>query len=101
MQPTTTLVSIPNTPGNSARISRMYLWGVVGRVGGSVADFKYSELVLAAAATGVVWDQAALATYVANPSPWLQTVTDDAAAMWRLGFKLTTGGEDMATLKQG
>jgi cytochrome c len=72
------------------------LWGVVGRTPGLVADFKYGESLVAAGATGIVWDEASLATYVADPGAWLQTVTGDAAAKSKMTFKLAKGGEDMA-----
>ena len=40
------------------------LQGVLGRKAGAVAGFKYSE---AMAASGVVWDEATIAEYVAKP----------------------------------
>jgi len=72
------------------------LGGVIGRPVGSVADFKYGELILAAGAAGAVWDEASLAAYVADPNAWLQEKTGDAAAKSKMSFKLTKGGEDMA-----
>lgn len=72
------------------------LGGVIGRPVGSVADFKYGESILAAGATGAVWDEASLAAYVADPNAWLQEKTGDAAAKSKMSFKLTKGGEDMA-----
>jgi len=72
------------------------LFGVVGRAPGSYPDFKYGESIVAAGATGILWDEASLASYVADPSVWLQTVTGDAAAKSKMTFKLAKGGEDMA-----
>ncbi len=72
------------------------LFGLAGKPVASSADFKYGEAILAAKAAGAVWDEAALATYVADPSAWLQQVTGDAAAKSKMTFKLTKGGEDMA-----
>lgn len=72
------------------------LFGVVGRTPGTLADYKYGESIVAAGATGIVWDEASLATYVADPAAWLQTVTGDAAAKSKMTFKLAKGGEDMA-----
>ena len=43
------------------------LKGVVGRKVASVADYKYSEAMLAKGAEGAVWDEATLATYLPDP----------------------------------
>ncbi len=72
------------------------LWGLGGKAVGSTADFKYSDSILAANAAGKVWDEAALAVYVADPSAWLKEATGDAAAKSKMTFKLTKGAEDMA-----
>ena len=44
------------------------LQGVLGRKAGAVAGFKYSE---AMAASGVVWDEATIAEYVAKPKEFI------------------------------
>lgn len=72
------------------------LAGVVGRPVASVADFKYSDSIMAVGAAGAVWDEAELATYLADPSAWLQAKTGDAGAKSKMTFKLTKGAEDMA-----
>ncbi|MEY5039094.1 MAG: hypothetical protein RL472_2200 [Pseudomonadota bacterium] len=72
------------------------LWGLGGKAVGSTADFKYGDSILAANAAGKVWDEAALAVYVADPSAWLKEATGDAAAKSKMTFKLTKGAEDMA-----
>lgn len=72
------------------------LYGVVGRAVGSQEGFKYGASILAANKTGAVWDEAAIAEYVRDPSAWLQKVTGDAAAKSNMTFKLKDGGEDVA-----
>ena len=72
------------------------LYGVVGRAVGSVADYKYGESIVAVGAKGVVWDEALLAAYVADPAKWLKEQTGDASAKSKMTFKLAKGGEDMA-----
>lgn len=72
------------------------LYGVIGRTVASVADFKYGESIAAVGAKGVVWDEAMLAAYVADPGKWLKEQTGDAAAKSKMTFKLAKGGEDMA-----
>ena len=72
------------------------LYGLIGRPVASVADFKYGEGILAAGAKGLVWDEAMLAAYVADPGAWLKEQTGDPAAKSKMTFKLAKGGEDMA-----
>ena len=72
------------------------LYGLIGRPVASVADFKYGEGILAAGAKGLVWDEAMLAAYVADPGAFLKEQTGDAAAKTKMTFKLAKGSEDMA-----
>lgn len=74
------------------------LWGVIGRAVGSAPDFKYGEGILAANAKGVVWDEAQIVTYLADPSAWVKTASGDDAAKSKMTFKLPKAedAEDMA-----
>lgn len=47
------------------------LKGVVGRKAASEAGFKYSEAMMAKGAEGLVWDEANLATYLADPKAFV------------------------------
>ena len=47
------------------------LKGLVGRKAASVADYKYSEAMLAKGIEGVVWDEATLATYLPDPKTFV------------------------------
>jgi cytochrome c len=47
------------------------LKGVVGRKAGSVPDFKYSEAMAAKGAEGLVWDDANIASYLADPKGFI------------------------------
>ena len=69
---------------------------VVGNPVASNPDFKYGDGILAAKAAGAVWDEAAIAAYVADPAAWVKTASGDDAAKSKMSFKLTAGGEDMA-----
>ncbi len=71
------------------------LFGVIGRAAGST-DFAYSDSLKAAGAAGLVWDEATLVTYLADPSAFLKDRTGDAAAKSKMSFKLAKGGEDIA-----
>ena len=72
------------------------LYGIVGRAVASDPDFKYGDSILAVGAAGTVWDEAALAAYVADPAAWLKTTLGDDGAKSKMSFKLAKGGEDMA-----
>lgn len=72
------------------------LFGVIGRPVASYPEFKYGDSILAAGTAGKVWDEAALAVYVADPTAWLKEATGDAAAKSKMPFKLAKGGEDVA-----
>jgi cytochrome c len=47
------------------------LKGLIGRKGASVADYKYSEAMLAKAAEGLVWDEATLEVYLPDPKAFV------------------------------
>jgi len=71
------------------------LYGVIGRVAGST-DFKYGDSIVAAGKAGLVWDEANLVEYIADPKGFLVKTTGDAGARAKMSFKLTKGGEDVA-----
>lgn len=72
------------------------LFGVIGRPVASYPDFSYGPGIKEAGAKGLVWDEASLAAYVADPHGWLVEVTGDPGAKTKMTFKLPKGGEDMA-----
>ena len=65
------------------------LYGVVGRTVGSAADFKYGPGLLEVNAKGTVWDEAEIATYLADPTAWVKVAAGDDAAKSKMSFKLT------------
>ena len=71
------------------------LYGVIGRTAGT-ADFKYGKDLVAAGEAGLVWDEANLAEYIADPRAFLREYLDDSKAKSRMAFKLKKGGEDVA-----
>jgi cytochrome c len=72
------------------------LYGIVGRPVASVEGFRYGDGILALAATGAVWDEAALAAYMTDPTAYLREKTGDSAARSKMTFKLKEGGADVA-----
>lgn len=47
------------------------LKGVVGRKAASIADYKYSDAMIAKGAEGVVWDEATLTAYLPDPKAFV------------------------------
>jgi cytochrome c len=73
------------------------LWGVVGRAVGSTEGFKYGDGILAAKDKGVIWDEAQIVTYLADPSAWVKAAAGDDAAKSKMTFKLPDA-EDAADM---
>ena len=72
------------------------LYGVVGRRVASVEGFKYGPSIAAVGEKGVVWDEAGLAAYMADPRAWLKGMLGESGVKTRMTFKLKAGSEDMA-----
>ena len=64
------------------------LYGVIGRVVGSYPDFKYGASIVAAGATGLVWDEAGFTDYVQDPTNHWKTVLNDKSAKSKMMFKV-------------
>ena len=64
------------------------LYGVIGRVVGSYPDFKYGDSIVAAGATGLVWDEAGFVDYVQDPANHWKTVLNDKSAKSKMMFKV-------------
>jgi len=65
------------------------LYGVIGRVMGSVEDFRYSDGLEAKAEDGEVWTEENLAEYVQDPNEFLGSRS-------KMTYKLRNGSEDVA-----
>jgi cytochrome c len=72
------------------------LYGVIGRQAGTVEGFKYQKALVAAGEAGLIWDQALLTEYVADPREFLREFLDDSKAKSGMVFKLKKGGADVA-----
>lgn len=71
------------------------LFGVVGRAAGS-EDFRYSPSMIAAGEAGLIWDEAAIALFITNPSDYLKEVTGDSGAKSKMSFKAKKNIEALA-----
>ncbi len=70
------------------------LYGVIGRVAGSVEDFRYGPGLEAAAEDGFTWTEEEVAEYTADPSGWLEKKGYPKRS--KMTFRLRKGGEDVA-----
>ena len=71
------------------------MYGVAGRTAGTVEGFKYSGDLVAAGEAGLVWDEASLVAFTADPKKFLQEFLDNSKAKSKMSFKLKKGGEDI------
>ena len=72
------------------------LYGVIGRQAGAYEDFRYGDDLVKAGEEGLVWDEALIAEYIADPKAFLVKTLDDKKARSKMAFKLPKGGEDVA-----
>lgn len=72
------------------------LYGVIGRVAGSVEGVKYSKYLMAAGDAGLVWDEALLTEWMEDPKAFLKGYLDDGKAKSKMNLKLKKGGADVA-----
>ena len=63
------------------------LYGVVGRPAGSIAKYKYSSPIKAAA-KGLVWTAANIIAYVENPKEFLKAYLGEKTVKNKMVFKL-------------
>lgn len=64
------------------------LYGMFGKQAGSVEGFRYGKSLVAAGEAGLVWDEAQLVAYLADPRAFLQEYLDDDKARSKMSFKV-------------
>lgn len=64
------------------------LFGLPGRVAGSVEGFDYGESMKALGASGFTWNEADFVAYVADPTKFLKDKLGDSGARGKMMFKL-------------
>lgn len=82
--------------GKNAKIGPN-LYAVVGRAAASYPDFKYGDGIKELGATGFVWTEDDIATYVQDPTGFLDDKTGDKKAKSKMMFKLKKS-EDAANV---
>ena len=64
------------------------LYGISGRVAGSLDGFRYGKSLKSVAESGLAWSEEEFVSYVADPKKWLQKTLDDKKAKSKMSFKL-------------
>lgn len=65
------------------------LFGVVGRAAASHPDFsKYGKGIQEAAANGLVWDEAAITEYLADPTKFIRAKAGDKKTRSNMSYKV-------------
>lgn len=64
------------------------LYGIPGGTIGAVADFRYSEAVLALNAEGATWDEDSFVAYVQDPTAWLREATGNSRARGLMSWRV-------------
>lgn len=64
------------------------LYGISGRIAGSVEDFRYSAGLKAAAEIGLAWDEESFVAYVQDPTAFVREKTEDGSLRSNMTFKV-------------
>ncbi|MEM1429311.1 MAG: c-type cytochrome [Pseudomonadota bacterium] len=70
------------------------LYGVAGRLAGSVEGFRYGNGIEKANAMGLSWTEENFVGYVQDPTGWLRKATEDNRVRGKMGYRLRD--EDVA-----
>jgi cytochrome c len=73
------------------------LYGVIGRRAGTAAGYRrYSPAMQAAGRGGLIWTEATLAEYVADPEGFLRQRTSDSTSRTAMSYRMARGQADVA-----
>ncbi len=73
------------------------LYGVIGRIAGTVDGYPYyGNDMIAAGEAGLVWDEVNLAEFIFDPTAFLRSFLDDSSARSNMKFKHRFTPEDMS-----
>lgn len=64
------------------------LYGLAGRVMGSVEDFRYSDGLIELGEAETVWTEEAFVGYVQDPTGWLRETLDDRRARGKMAYQV-------------
>ncbi|EPX79616.1 c-type cytochrome [Salipiger mucosus] len=64
------------------------LYGVAGRTAGTVEDFRYSDLMVAAGEAGLEWDEESFTGYIQDPTGFLHEAAETDSGRSNMSFQL-------------
>lgn len=64
------------------------LWGIDGRMIGSVEDFRYSPGLTALMEAEMVWDEESFAAYVQDPTGYIREAAEDDSLRGAMSFRV-------------
>jgi len=64
------------------------LYGIAGGTPGAVADFRYSDAMIAAGEAGLVFDEANFVAYLQDPTAFIREFLGDSSARVKMTFKV-------------
>ncbi|MGR3499035.1 MAG: c-type cytochrome [Limimaricola soesokkakensis] len=64
------------------------LYGIEGRVIGSVEDFRYGDAMIRLRDRGMEWDEESFLGYVTDPTAWLRATLDDRRARGKMAYQV-------------
>ncbi|SFR53640.1 cytochrome c [Yoonia tamlensis] len=73
--------------GRSARTGPN-LYGIEGRVLGTMEDFRYGDAIVALGGTGATWDEESFVAFVQNPTAYLREATGDNRARGKMAYQV-------------
>ena len=71
---------------------------IVGAPIGAVEGYKYSKSLVAANEAGLVWDEAALDAWLADPRAYIREATGDDKAKSKMTLKLKSADDRAAVI---
>ncbi|TDL78237.1 c-type cytochrome [Palleronia sediminis] len=77
-----------NTLAGRAGRTGPNLYGIQGRVAGTVEDFRYSDAMVEAGEAGLEWNEADFVAYVQDPTGFLREYLDDSRARGKMAYKV-------------
>jgi cytochrome c len=64
------------------------LYGIIGQQAGTAEDFAYSDELVAAGESGLVWDEATFVEYVQDPTAFLRAHSGNSSARSKMTFRV-------------
>ncbi len=64
------------------------LYGIAGRLPGSIEGFRYSDSVVELGEAGTLWTEETFVGYVQNPTGWLREILENRRARGKMAYQV-------------